>query len=480
MWFAPAFRIAGVLLMFFSLSMLPPALISLLYNDGLHTFFLLVMCALSFAGFLVWFPLRHSVRELRPRDGFMVTVLIYIVLGLAGAVPLYFSGYVPTYQDAIFESLSGLTTTGATVLTGLDSMPAALLFYRQQLQWFGGMGIIMLAVAVLPMLGIGGVQLYRAEVQSLDKERKLQPRIAKTAQVLWLIYLVLTIFCAIAYSLAGMSWFDAICHSFSTVSIGGFSTHDASIAWFNSRAVETVGIIFMIICATNFGLHFAAWRSRSFRQYLQDGELKFFLGLLGLGILVSVLAVQGTMGDSWMDSAASTVFQTVSIATTTGFTLSEVDKWPTFVPLLMFLMAFIGGCSGSSAGGLKALRFMVILLQSMREITRLIHPHAIYHIKVGKFVVEDKIIHAAWGLLTAMVFMLAIMILLLMWQGLDFLSAFSAVLACLTNLGPGLGEVASHYAGTTVIVKWVLCLAMLMGRLEIFAVLTLFMPSFWR
>lgn len=480
MWFAPAFRISGVLLMFFSLSMLPPTIVSLLYGDGLHTFFLLVMCALSLIGFIIWLPLRNSVRELRPRDGFLITVLIYIVLGFAGAVPLYFSGYVPVWSDSVFESLSGLTTTGATVLTGLDNMPPALLFYRQQLQWLGGMGIIMLAVAVLPTLGIGGVQLYRAEVQSLDKERKLQPRIAKTAQVLWLIYLVLTIFCALAYAIAGMSWFDAICHSFSTVSIGGFSTHDTSIAWFESRAVETVGIIFMIICTTNFGLHFAAWHSRSFRQYFQDGELKFFLGMLGIGILIAVLATHDVMGSDWPNATSDTIFQTVSIATTSGFTLGTVDRWPTFVPLLMFLLAFVGGCSGSSAGGLKVIRFMTILLQSVREVTRLIHPHAIYHIKVGKFVVEDKIIHSAWGLLTAMVFMLAIMILILMWQQLDFLSAFSAVLATLTNLGPGLGEVANNYASTSVTVKWVLCLAMLMGRLEIFAVLTLFMPSFWR
>ena len=480
MWFASILRIIGILLMLFSLSMLPPALISLLYHDGLHTFFLLVMCALSLVGMIVWFLFRRSVRELRPRDGFMVTVLIYIVLGLAGAVPLYFSGYVPAWSDAAFESLSGLTTTGASVLTGLDNMPASLLFYRQQLQWLGGMGIIMLAVAVLPMLGIGGVQLYRAEVQSLDKERKLQPRIAKTAQVLWLIYLVLTISCTIAYAIAGMSWFDAICHSFSTVSIGGFSTHDQSIAWFDSTAVEIVGIIFMVICATNFGLHFVVWRARSFRHYLQDGELKFFLGLLSLGVLISVYGVQQNANPAWDDATADTIFQTVSIATTTGFTVGPLDQWPTFVPLLMFLLAFAGGCSGSSAGGLKAIRFMVIMRQSIREVMRLIHPHAIYHVKVGQFVVEDKIIHSAWGLLAAMVFMLAVMMLLLMWQEMDFVSAFSAVIACLANLGPGLGSVADHYADTSVTVKWVLCLAMLMGRLEIFAVLTLFMPSFWR
>src|SRR5690606_6564864 len=323
-------------------------------------------------GLLVWLPVRHQRNELRTRDGYLITVLFWAVLGLFGAVPLYLLELPDlSVADAVFESFSGLTTTGATVITGLDTLPRALLFYRQQLQWFGGMGIIVLAVAILPLLGVGGMQLYRAEMPGPRKDNKLTPRIGETAKVLWFIYTGLTLACAGAYWLAGMTLFDAIGHSFSTVAIGGFSTHDASIGYYNSPAIETICLLFMVLSGINFALHFTAWRYRSVRSYWQDPECRsYLLILLGLVVVCTLLLI----GYRYYDPAAAlryAAFQAVSIATTTGFTIPDFSAWPSVLPFLLLYASFAGACAGSTGGGMKIIRVVLVFKQGVREIKRL-------------------------------------------------------------------------------------------------------------
>ncbi len=475
-------RILGLLLMIFSGTLLPPILISLLYRDGaLHAFIDALLIILT-SGFLLWLPARKHRRELRLRDGFLVVVLFWTVLGLVGAVPFMLAHHPHmSFTDAVFESFSGLTTTGATVITGIDDLPRSILFYRQELQWLGGMGIIVLAVAVLPMLGIGGMQLFRAETPGPIKDNKLTPRITETAKALWILYLGLTIACALAYWHAGMEPFDALAHSFSTVAIGGFSTHDASIGHFENPAIEFVAIVFMFLSGINFALHFMAWRQLDPRPYLQDSEFRTYVLLLGMAALVTVLYLihTGTY-DSAYDAFHHGLFQVVSIGTTTGFTTTSYHVWPGFLPVLLLFASFIGGCAGSTGGGMKVIRFLLLIKQGAREITRLVHPNAMVPVKINRQPVNDRIIDAVWGFFATYVACFALMMLALMATGLDQITAFSAVAACINNLGPGLGEVALHYRDINDAAKWILTLAMLLGRLEIFTLLVLISPVFWR
>ncbi|MFN2309624.1 MAG: TrkH family potassium uptake protein [Gammaproteobacteria bacterium] len=475
-------RILGLLLMIFSTTLLPPVGVSLVYDDGELAGFLEAFVLVLAGGFIAWWPVRGQRRELRLRDGFLVVVLFWLVLGLVGALPLALSARPEmTLTDAVFESISGLTTTGATVLTGLDDLPRSILFYRQQLQWLGGMGIIVLAVAVLPMLGIGGMQLYRAETPGPMKDTKLTPRITETAKALWYIYLGLTLACAGGYWLAGMEGFDAITHSFSTVAIGGFSTHDLSIGYFKSTQIEMIAVVFMLLSGMNFALHFLAWRNLSLGPYLHDSEVRTYLSILALtgAITVGYLYLTETFGD-WGSALHHGLFQAVSIGTTTGFTTAEYHHWPGFLPVLLLFTSFIGGCAGSTAGGLKVIRFLLLLKQGAREITRLVHPNAQVPVKIGRKPLPDRVMDAVWGFFASYVAAFAIMLLILMATGLDQVTAFSAVAACMNNLGPGLGAVGTHYGDLNAIAKWVLCFAMLLGRLEIFTVLVLLSPVFWR
>jgi len=463
--------------------MLPSAGIALLYGESAPTPFLISFGWTLLAGFLIWIPVRSVKKELRLRDGFVIVVLFWVVLGIAGAIPLYLSAQLGmSFTDAAFESLSGLTTTGATVITGIDKLPHSILFYRQQLQWLGGMGIIVLAVAILPMLGIGGMQLYRAETPGPMKDAKLTPRITETAKALWYIYLGLTVACALAYWLVGMNAFDAIAHSFSTVSIGGFSTHDASIGFFHNPMVEVVAIIFMFIAGINFALHFVAWRNMSFRHYVFDPEAKayFFVLLITAIITSGYLYYSGVMGDDFWSALHHGVFQTISIGTTAGFTTTAHFDWPSFLPVMLIFISFIGGCAGSTGGGMKVVRFMLLLRQGMREILRLIHPNAQISIKVGGKTMSPRIVESVWGFFAAYVASFSIMLLILMMTGLDQVTAFSAVAACMNNLGPGLGDVGANYKDINDVAKWVLSFAMLLGRLEIFTLLVILTPHFWR
>jgi len=475
-------NILGILLALFSTSLLPPLALSLIYSDNTTTAFLVAYLVTLATGLACYLPTRRQGRDLRLRDGFLIVVLFWTVLASFGALPLFLSNNPAMgLTDAFFESMSGLTTTGATVLVGIDDLPISVRYYRQQLQWLGGMGIVVLAVAVMPMLGIGGMQLYRAETPGPIKSSKLTPRITETAKALWYIYLGLTVACAIGYWLAGMTVFDAIGHSFSTVAIGGFSTHDASIGFFHSPLIAAIASVFMIAAGMNFALHFLALRQRSVLVYLQDTEVRVFLGFL---LVVTVL----TCGVLWSTNTFSNptttlwhgIFQVISIGTTTGFTTSGFHWWPSLLPVLLILMSGIGGCAGSTAGGVKVIRMILLYKQGRREINQLIHPSAFFPIKLSGKPVPDNVINAIWGFFALYIFSYLLLSLAMTATGADPLTAFSAVTACLNNLGPGLGAVAKNYAAIDPAGKWILSGAMLMGRLELFTLLVLLTPAFWR
>ena len=482
MSFAAVQRILGLLLTIFSFTLVPPFIVSLVAADGAATAFATAFVLTLGVGFANWLPVRHMRRELRLRDGFVVVVMFWFVLSAIGALPFILAEQPHlSLTDAMFESVSGLTTTGATVITAIDELPRSILYYRQQLQWLGGMGIIVLAVAVLPMLGIGGMQLYRAETPGPMKDNKLTPRITETAKALWYIYLGLTVACGLAYWLAGMSVFDAVGHAFSTVAIGGFSTHDASIGYFNSPLIDMVAVVFMFLAGINFSLHFVAFRHRSVMGYWQDSEFRFYLLLLGLVSLVTVLGLYLTETyDDWEDALVNGLFQAVSIGTTAGFTTAEFYNWPGFIAILLLFSSFVGGCAGSTGGGIKVIRLLLLVKQGLREITRLVHPSAQIPVRIGAKTVDSRVVEAVWGFFALYVASFTVMYLALATTGLDLMTAFSAVAASINNLGPGLGGVGAHYADMHDPGKWILCFAMLLGRLEIFTLLVLLTPAFWR
>lgn len=482
MQFRTIIKILGQLVALFSITMVPPALVSLIYKDGGGVPFVLAFIFSVVIGLAAYYPNRHEHGDLKAREGFLIVVLFWLVLGTFAAVPLVFLQEPNlSLADSVFEAFSGLTTTGATVLTGIEYLPKSVLFYRQQLQWLGGMGIIVLAVAVLPMLGVGGMQLYRAETPGPVKDSKMTPRIADTAKHLWYIYVSLTITCTLAYWAAGMDWFDAICHAFSTIAIGGFSTYDASMGQFDSPLINFICVVFLLIAAINFSLHYAAVSSRNIRVYLRDPEFKVFL-LIQLALVIVCFTVLSSNniyadGDETLDQA---MFQAVSMSTTAGFATDNFSAWPLFLPILLIFSSFIGGCAGSTGGGMKVVRVFLLYLQGIRELNRLVHPRAIYSIKLGRKALPDKVVEAVWGFFSAYALVFVIIMLALMGTGMDNISAFSATAACLNNLGPGLGEVAAHYGAISDTAKWLLTIAMVFGRLEIFTLLVLFTPTFWR
>ncbi|WP_409309997.1 Trk system potassium transporter TrkH [Pectobacterium sp. B1J-3] len=475
-------RIVGLLVILFSGTMFIPGLVALIYRDGAGRAFTETFFVALAIGIILWFPNRKQRNELKSREGFLIVVLFWTVLGSVGALPFLFAEHPNLgVTDAFFESFSGLTTTGATTLVGLDSLPKAILFYRQMLQWFGGMGIIVLAVAILPILGVGGMQLYRAEMPGPLKDNKMRPRIADTAKTLWLIYLLLTIACAVSLWLAGMPVFDAIGHSFSTVSVGGFSTHDASIGYFNSPTINTIIAIFLLISGCNFGLHFAVLSGRSLRVYWRDPEFRMFIFVqMSLVAVCTVVLWFHNVYASGMQTLNQAFFQVVSMATTAGFMTDSIASWPLFLPVLLLCAAFIGGCAGSTGGGLKVIRILLLFLQGHRELKRLVHPNAVYTIKLGHRALPERILEAVWGFFSAYALVFIVSMLAVIATGVDDFSAFAAVAATLNNLGPGLGAVAENFTSMNDAAKWILILTMLFGRLEVFTLLVLFTPTFWR
>lgn len=481
MHFSVILRILGMLLMIFSLTMLIPLILAWALDESAIKAFFTALAITFCSGLLLWLPVQHVRHELRTRDGFIIVALFWTVLSLFGALPFYLSEDLQVSAiDAIFESVSGLTTTGATVITGIDLLPKSILYYRQQLQWMGGMGIIVLAVAILPILGIGGMQLYRAEYPGPIKDTKLTPRITETAKALWYIYASLTILCMLAYWAAGMTFFDAVGHSFSTIAIGGFSTHDDSFAYFDSALIEGIGIFFMILSGANFGLHFVAWQSRGVRHYLTDPEFRFYISLLVIisAITCAVLIASDTYEP--LSAVRSALFEVVSIATTTGFATANFSQWPHMLPFLLFMCAFVGGCAGSTGGGMKVIRVLLLSKQGIREVKRLIHPNAIFTIKFGQQAVPDKVVGAIWGFFSVYLLAFVFMLVALLATGLDQVTAWSAVGATLNNLGPGLGEVSDNFSSINDPAKCLLSLSMLLGRLEVFTFIVLLSPMFWR
>jgi trk system potassium uptake protein TrkH len=476
-------RIVGLLLMLFSLSMVPPLLISLYYDEGVGYAFLDSMWITLTAGAVIWRPVRHSRAELKIRDGFLVVVLFWAVLSAFGAIPFYVTNVGwPSYLDALFESVSGLTTTGATMIpSGLDKLPNAINYYRAQLHWLGGMGIIVLAVAILPMLGIGGMQLYKAETPGPMKNAKLTPRIAETARALWIVYLLLTICCGTAYWLAGMPVFDAVFHAMSTIATGGFSSHDASIGHFQSPLLEYIVMIFMLLGTINFATHFLVWRERNPLVYWRDSEARTCVALIiGFTTLISIpLFLTGTYPDT-ETGLRKALFHVISYGTTTGFSTADPSYWPSFAPVVLIMTGFMVGCAGSTSGGVKVVRLILFVKQAMREMRRLIHPNAELPIKLQGKVVPDSVVYAVGGFFSVYIGTTLILIVMMMATGLEPVRAFSAVAACITSAGPGLYELNSSMASISAPGKCILIFTMLLGRLEIFSLLIVFTPAFWR
>ncbi|WP_410013105.1 Trk system potassium transporter TrkH [Sodalis sp. C49] len=482
MHFRAITRIVGLLVMLFSGTMIVPGLVALIYRDGAGSAFTQTFFFALLIGLVLWLPNRQQKHELKSREGFLIVVLFWTVLGSVGALPFLFAEHPDlSVTDAFFESFSALTTTGATSLVGLDGLPKAILFYRQMLQWFGGMGIIVLAVAILPILGVGGMQLYRAEMPGPLKDNKMRPRIAETAKTLWLIYITLTIACALALWGAGMSVFDAISHSFSTIALGGFSTHDASIGYYNSPMINTIVAVFLLISGCNYGLHFAVLSGHNLRVYWRDPEFRMFISVQFILVMVCTLILwRYDVYQSGLQTLNQAFFQVVSMATTAGFTTDSIARWPLFLPILLLCSAFIGGCAGSTGGGLKVIRILLLYLQGSRELKRLVHPNAVYTIKLGNRALPERILEAVWGFFSAYVLVFIVSMLAIIATGVDNFSAFAAVTATLNNLGPGLGVVAENFSSMNAVAKWILILTMLFGRLEVFTLLVLFTPTFWR
>jgi len=473
------FNLLGILLGIFSVSFIPPLILTFTYEESGAEIFLYSFLFLFFLGGAMWASTRQKDLSLNISDGFVITTMFWVVLACAGSIPFYFFGL--NASDAIFESVSGITTTGATTIVGLDDMPKSILLYRQLLQWIGGMGLIILAVAVMPALGIGGGQLYKMELPGSHGNQKLTPKIKDSAKALWKIYVGLTLICAVLYLISGMTFFDAIAHSLSTVAGGGFSTHDASIGFFNNGFVESVCIIFMLLSAASFAVHYAAIFGGKPLKYFYDSEFRFFLSVVLLIIIVSFIVhiVSYSYAD-FLSAASSTIFHTVSIVTTSGFTTENFSLWPGFLPYLLLVGAFMGACSQSVGGGIKAWRVLIMINQAYKEILNIIHPNAVLTSKIGNKVIDAKIAEKVWGFFSIYVFIFMFLLMAMLGTGLNFESAFSAVGACLNNLGPGLGEVSNNYTNVTEVGKIILCFAMILGRLEIFTLLVLFTPAFWR
>ncbi len=431
-------------------------------------------------GLFLWLPFHREKQELKTRDGFLVVVLFWTVLSFFAALPLMMAQHPHlSFTNAMFESVSGFTTTGASVLEHRDNLPHDIRYYRQQLQFFGGMGIVVLAVAILPMLGVGGMQLFRAESPGPVKDSKLTPRITQTAKALWFLYLGLNLICGLAYWIAGMSPFDALGEAFGTVSTGGFSVHDDSFAYYNNDRIELIAIFFMILGGTNFSLHFLALRQRSLKCYLQDSEFKGYLLILFLAIAFTIFVLFLHQYFPLSKNIVKSTFNVVSMLTTTGFTSSAFDQWPTFIPVMMVLCGLIGGCAASTSGGMKVIRLLLLYKQTQREALRLIHPNIIIPIKFGKVILPEYVIQSMWGFISAYIGLYLILLLLLLATNLDLTTAFSALAAALANSGAALGKVASSFDPLSNEAKWILIVAMLAGRLEVFSLLVLFIPAFW-
>ena len=476
-------NVLGMVVMMFGLTMLPPLALSFWTDDSAlfayHQSFVITL----FCGLVMTLATRWHRRELQVRDGFLLVVLVWSVLPIFAALPFMFFMPQLSFTDAYFEAASGITTTGATILSGLDSLPPSINLWRCELQWLGGMGLIVLAVAILPLLGVGGRQMFKAETPGPMKDTKLTPRIAETAKALWLIYAGLTLSCIVAYRLAGMDWIDAVMHAFTTLSLGGVSSHDASFGYWNSALIECVAIFFMMVAGLNFASHFLVWRAKSFLPYRHDPEA-------GMFIMITAVSCIGLTFYLWfmevypdpLTALRFASFNTVSIATSTGYSSTDYYLWPIFAPLWMLFLSSFCSSSGSTGGGIKMIRAQILFKQVFREMILIMHPQAISPVKVGGSVVPNRIVFAVLAFLSIYIASIASMTLILTLSGLDLVTALSAIVACINNLGPGFSQVgpATTFSVLTDFQIWVCSFAMLLGRLELFTLLIVFTPAFWR
>jgi len=479
----PVLNVLGRLMSFFSLTYLMPIAGSLVFGDGHAAEFFDAMVLTAGLGGLLYLFTRRHYRELRARDGFVLVAASWTLMAAIATLPLLMAYPAMPFAEAYFETMSGLTTTGATVMTGLDSAPPSINLWRHELNWLGGMGIIVLAIAVLPMLGVGGMQLYKAEVPGPMKNAKLTARIRDTAKALWLIYLGYTVACIAALKVAGMSWLDAICHAFAALSLGGFSTRDASVGAFNDPVIEFILIVFMAIAALNFATHFAALHGRSLRAIWDDSEAKATILVLVVSCLLvgTYLWRMGVYPD-FLSALRHASFNLVSMATDCGFVSQDFNQWPIFAPLFMLFLSCITVSSGSTGGGIKMVRTLALAKQARRELSRLLHPNMVNPVKIGSAALPGNIIISVLGFIFLYFMSIVTATLVLVISGLDFMSALSGVIACINNAGPGLNQVgpATNYAVLTDFQTWVCSFVMLLGRLEVLSLLVLFMPDFWR
>jgi len=474
-------RLIAFLLLFLAGGMFLPLLVSIYYGDtSTKAFFYSILIIFITSLFLILLTLKDHGNHLNHRDGALIVTIGWMMAGLAGTLPYLFSGVIPDFSNAYFESISGFTTTGSSILNQIEGLPPGILLWRSITQWMGGMGIIVLSIAILPYLGIGGMQLYKAEIPSPIVD-KLKPRISETAKILWKIYLFFTLFEAALLIFAGMTVFDAFCHAFSTMPTGGFSTKNASLAHYDSALMDGIIIIFMLIAGINFSLHYKLIKG-NIKSVGKDLELKLFLIIVLAFTLIITLNIYGPLYSSFSRALRDAFFQVSSLITTTGFISADYEKWPALSQMILVLCMFLGGMAGSTGGGIKIIRIILLIKHGYNEIFHVIHPHAVTVVKLGKNVVPQDVLMSIWGFFILYLLLFFIASLLMAFIGLDLVSAFSAVASCLGNIGPGLGLVGpvSNFHEVPVAGKWILVFCMLLGRLEIYTVIITLIPEFWR
>ncbi len=484
MRFLPVFRALGVIIAIFGVAMLAPLGVSVAFNDGAQTAYDEAIAITLFCGLILWLgATRGGAAELRVRDGFLLVALTWTILPFFGALPLLIHINGLSFTDAYFEATSGLTATGSTLLVGLDHLPISINFWRTFMHWIGGLGVIVLAVAILPLLGIGGRQLFKAEVPGPMKESSLTPRIAETARGLWVVYIILTVACGLAFIAADMEKWDALMHAFSVMGLGGFSTKDASLGHFNSLSIELIAMGFALLSGINYATHFMALHQRSPKPYLRDAEIPFYLGVMALSIvgLTAYLMAFDIYENGWT-ALRYVAFHCISLATSLGFATTDYAAWPMFGQLWILFLGSFYACSGSTGGGIKMMRAIILYKQVYREILRAMHPRAVHPVRLGGSVVPDSVLYAVLAFSFIYMVVIVSLTLLMSASGLDIITAFSAVVATLNNTGPGLGEVgpASNFSSLTDFQTWVCSFAMVLGRLELFTLLVVLSPAFWR
>ena len=474
-------KILGTGLILFSAIQSFPIIISLIYNEQNYLSFL-ESSLITFASGLFLYGVNYSkdYEDLKIRDGFLLIVLLWFIFSIFASIPFLLKTNPLTIVNAYFEAVSGLTTTGATIFVNLDNELKSILFYRALLQWVGGLGIVVLALALFPILGIGGMQLYRGEASNPVNNNKLRPKMAETAKSLWFIYLFLTILCFFCYRFSGMTNFDAVTHAFTTIAIGGFSNYDNSFAYFSNNFIYLFASVFMFLSAISFSLHFVAFNKIDITGYFKDKELRFYTTIIFVSLILIFIVLQSTNANGNFDTLILSVFQTISFATTTGFVSTDQSSLPLFIPYLLIALAGMGACAGSTGGGLKAIRVYILFRQAKNELKKLIHPSSVIPLKIGDNVIDKEISDSVWGFVSVYLFALFFGILLILATGINIETAFSTIFSCLNNLGPALGDATENYASLNDACKIILSFTMILGRLEIYTLLVLFTTFFWR